>query len=59
MEEDAITISVDSSQDSYQISKRLDCGIAMLHLEVGARFGGVKGYWEHLNPPNVAKFTLS
>ena len=37
-------------------SKKLDCGIAMLHLEVGALYSGVEGEWKFLLDPNVAKF---
>jgi len=36
--------------------KKLDCGIAMLHLEVGALYSGVKGHWEYLLDPEIAKF---
>ena len=41
----SITIDPDSGRDSYKISRRLDCGIAMLHLELGARNEGVHGRW--------------
>ncbi|MDH7500358.1 MAG: nitroreductase family protein, partial [candidate division NC10 bacterium] len=34
LEPGGITVSVDSPKDTFHISKRLDCGIAMLHLEV-------------------------
>lgn len=54
--EDSIKISVDSLKDSYQISKRLDCGIAMLHLEVGALHEGVRGEWAYLEGLDVAEF---
>ncbi|MDI3546615.1 MAG: hypothetical protein PWR10_267 [Halanaerobiales bacterium] len=38
-----VTISVDNpDKDLY--SKRLDCGIAMLHFELGARKKGVARY---------------
>jgi nitroreductase len=54
----AIIVSVDSSWSSSPISKRLDCGIAMLHLELGARTAGIHGRWEFLPPPEVAKFVF-
>lgn len=54
--ENSIAISVDNEKDSYGISKRLDCGIAMLHLELGAMAAGVSGAWEFLEPPQVARF---
>lgn len=52
----AIVVSVDKSRSVSPISKRLDCGIAMLHLELGARAAGVRGKWELLAPPAVARF---
>lgn len=36
--------------------KRLDCGIAMLHLELGAFGQGVTGSWRLLSSPDVALF---
>jgi len=54
----SITISVDSSLLEWGISKRLDCGIAMLHIEVAALDSGVKGRWELLQAPQVARFTV-
>ncbi len=54
----SITVSVDNLKDSYKISKRLDCGIAMLHIETACRAGGVGGTWEILDPPLVGKFTV-
>lgn len=56
---DAITVSVDNLNDTYGIPKRLDCGIAMLHLELGALVAGVRGTWEFLAPPRVARFTVA
>ncbi|MBC7106437.1 MAG: nitroreductase family protein [Firmicutes bacterium] len=55
--QDAVTVTVDNLRDTYGIPKRLDCGIAMLHLEVGALAAGVRGTWEFLAPPQVARFT--
>jgi nitroreductase len=57
-EDKAIVVSVDKSWSSSPVSKRLDCGIAMLHLELGARVGGIHGKWEFLEPPAVAKFVF-
>jgi len=57
VEPDAVLVTVDSPRDTYHISKRLDCGIAMLHLELGAEKAGVTGRWELLPPPEVARFT--
>ncbi len=57
VEPDGITVSVDNPLPDFGISKRLDCGIAMLHIEVAALDCGVKGRWELLEAPRVAKFT--
>jgi nitroreductase len=35
---------------------RLDCGIAMLHFELGARSEGSDGAWVALDPPDVARW---
>ena len=43
--ENSISIKLDKSRDTYKISRRLDCGIAMLHLELGARSSGMDGDW--------------
>ena len=42
--------------DISNISKRLDCGIAMAHIEITALKYGVKGRWEYLAEPDVAIF---
>jgi nitroreductase len=56
---DAITIRLDTPQDSDRYPKRLDCGIAMLHLELGARSAGVAGHWISVEPPQVARYENS
>ncbi|MEW6067663.1 MAG: nitroreductase family protein [Nitrospirota bacterium] len=58
VEYDSITISVDNLKDTFNIPKRLDCGIAMLHIEVAALYCGMKGVWEFLKPPDVARFRV-
>ncbi|AEG60842.1 nitroreductase family protein [Desulforamulus ruminis] len=58
VEPEQITLLLDSMEDTYQISKRLDCGIAMLHLELGARAAGVSGNWEYPGEQAVGIFTL-
>ena len=52
----AITVRMDGSKGSGRYPKRLDCGIAMLHLEVGALASGIKGKWTILPSPDVARF---
>jgi len=58
VQEDGITVFVRTSGPEFNVSKRLDCGIAMLHLEVAAADSGCKGEWEFLPPPQVAKFKI-
>jgi hypothetical protein len=53
----SITLSMDNRPSfDFYISKRLDCGIAMLHIEVAALNEGVGGEWELLNDPQVGRF---
>ncbi|AGA68272.1 nitroreductase [Desulfitobacterium dichloroeliminans LMG P-21439] len=52
----SIKITVDDLKDSYHISKRLDCGIAMIHIEIGASHEGVRGQWEYLDQSEIAVF---
>ncbi len=58
VEERGIILKTDDEKDSHSISKRLDCGIAMLHLEIGARKEGAEGHWEYLETPEVARYTI-
>ncbi|MBM3310011.1 MAG: nitroreductase, partial [Candidatus Aminicenantes bacterium] len=52
----SITVRIDGGREGGRFSKRLDCGIAMLHLELGARAAGVDGRWVFLPAPAVARF---
>jgi len=54
----AVTVRIAGERDDGKFSKRLDCGIAMLHLELGARAAGVEGRWTPLLPPSVARFEI-
>lgn len=56
--ESFIKVMLDTPDNSYSISKRLDCGIAMLHIELGARRMGVKGSWRYLEQPDVAVYEI-
>jgi nitroreductase len=56
IEQQAVVVTADRSFSTTSVSKRLDCGIAMLHFELGARRAGVEGRWEILPSPDVAKF---
>jgi hypothetical protein len=55
--ENSLTVFVRTGGPDLSISKRLDCGIAMLHVEVAAGHLGVTGAWEFLTAPDVARFT--
>ena len=59
LEPDSITVSADNARLDFFVSKRLDCGIAMLHIEVGALSCGVRGKWELLPSPGVGRFTVA
>jgi nitroreductase len=45
LDADSVVVACDAP-DSGHISRRLDCGIAMLHFELGARHFGREGAWE-------------
>lgn len=53
-----ITLAIDKPNHEASFSKRLDCGIAMLHFELGANLAGVKGHWEYLDHSGVARFVV-
>ncbi|MDD4984722.1 MAG: nitroreductase family protein [Dehalococcoidales bacterium] len=55
---DSIIISTNETGHDFNLSKRLDCGIAMLHIEVAALNQGLNGKWELLDTPEVARFTI-
>ena len=55
--DDCITVYVRTGGPEFTVSKRLDCGIAMLHIEVAALSCGVKGEWQFLKAPQVARFS--
>ncbi|MFP4199041.1 MAG: nitroreductase family protein [Halanaerobium sp.] len=57
--EDSITVQLDSIEEKEEQSKKLDCGIAMLHLEVGALKAGVSGSWKYLKGKKVARFLVN
>ena len=56
VEPDSITVSINTVGREYGLSKRLCCGIAMLHIEVTALTCGIRGSWKFLEPPLVARF---
>ncbi len=58
VEPDSITVSVNNLGREFGLSKRLCCGIAMLHIEVATLNCGRRGKWEFLEAPQVARFTI-
>ncbi|MFC2010218.1 nitroreductase family protein [Chloroflexota bacterium] len=58
VDSNGITVSVNSIKKEYGVSRRLDCGIAMLHIEVAALNSGINGNWEFLKQPDVAKYAI-
>jgi hypothetical protein len=58
IQDDGVTVFVRTVGPEFGISKRLDCGITMLHLETAAGHFGIKGNWQFLEAPLVAKFTI-
>ena len=58
VEDDGICVFVRTGGPEFNVSKRLDCGIAMLHIEAAALDCGYKGEWEFLQSPQVAKFKV-
>ncbi len=58
VENNSITVSVNQFGLEFGLSKRLCCGIAMLHIEVAALAEGKQGEWEFLDHPQVARFIV-
>lgn len=56
VESGAIAVAANGTTPAGGAAKRLDCGIAMLHLELGARAEGVEGRWEFPDAPGIAVF---
>ena len=59
VDEGAITVSSNTKREGFGVSRKLDCGIAMLHLELGAHVFGFKGTWEFLDHPEVARYRIN
>ena len=57
VEDGSITVYVRTGGPEFSVSMRLDCGIAMLHIEVAAMSCGVRGEWQFLKAPQVARFS--
>lgn len=52
----SITISVEDSTVETNVPKEIDCGIAMLHIELAARFHNIDGDWEYMDYPKLVEF---
>ena len=51
-----LVVAKDSAFETPKVAKRLDCGIAMLHAELGALAAGLDGLWTDLTGSDVARF---
>ena len=58
VEPEMITVLVRTMGAEFTISKRLDCGIAMLHIDVAAQSCGIHGEWEFMEAPYVSRFII-
>ncbi len=52
---DNIKIRINDSRNVER--KRLDCGIAMLHIEIGALSNGIEGEWSYSELPDIAVYS--
>lgn len=52
----ALVVAKDSMFETPRVAKRLDIGIAMLHVELAAEAHGVRGRWIDLSGSDVARF---
>jgi nitroreductase len=56
----ALVVARDSAGETPRVTKRLDCGIAMLHAELGARATGMHGAWRDLSAGlDVARYVTT
>lgn len=60
MQDGSLIVAQDSAHETPKVTKALDCGIAMLHAELGALHAGVSGTWHDLgNEQDIARFEPS
>ncbi|MGM0414749.1 MAG: nitroreductase family protein [Bacillota bacterium] len=57
VEGDKLLLSASTEKDKGGVSPYLDCGIALLHLELGARKTGQPVEINELTPPKIAEIT--
>ncbi len=58
VEKDRITVAIKNRGMEFNVAKRLDCGIAMLHIQLGALSCGAQGKWALLKSPQLARFQI-
>lgn len=57
--EDSVLIEHLRTKNYFRVPYRLDCGIAMLHFELGALVAGASGNWTVLQSPSVAEYRIA
>ena len=55
--EKEIKVKIDDLKNAER--KKLDCGIVMLHLEIGALSNGIDGKWSYLELPDIAVYNTN
>jgi nitroreductase len=56
LEGGGLVVSKDNFLETSRVSKRLDIGIAMLHIDLAATAHGIDGIWTDLHGGDVARF---
>ena len=56
LEGGGLVVSKDNFLETSRVSKRLDIGIAMLHIDLAATAHGIDGVWTDLHGKDVARF---
>lgn len=56
LEEGGLVVAKDGDLEVPKVTKRLDCGIAMLHVELGALAENAAGIWTDLDGRDVARW---
>ena len=56
LEDRGLVVTKDSAFEMPKVTKRLDCGIAMLHAELGALASDMLGVWTDLTGADVARY---
>lgn len=59
LDSDGLVLSKDNPRETSKIPKRLDIGIAMLHVSLAAQSYGVVGEWVDLPGTDVARFATA